>query len=134
MRLKVRPRYVLAFAIRGKKKLGSFYAPQKNHYADYFEHQEVWIAEMGAGCKIEAEGAAVGRKGFIVDSFELEEIPLSLLWPTYKAILPKAVVDEILTEAKRTEGYVAANLIHEDSIFALEETDRWESSPLTLAK
>ena len=123
MRLKVRPRYVLAFAVRGKKKMGSFYTPQKNHYADYFEHQEIWIAELGSACRIAAEGAVVGSRGFIVDSFELEEIPLSILWPTYKAILPKAVTDAILAEAARTEGQVVANLVHEDSIFALEDTD-----------
>lgn len=120
-RLKVRRRYILVFAIRGKKKVGTFYTPQVNHYADYHEHQEIWIVELGDGCRIVNEGAAVGKRGLLVDSFELEEIPLSALWPTYKAILPQAVVNEIIAEAARTEGHIVANLIHEDSLFALVE-------------
>lgn len=130
MRLRVFSRYILVFAVRGKRKFGRFYTPTKGSYADYFQHQTVWMAEFGEDCRIRAEGAAVGRKGYVVDCFELEDVAAEL-WPTYRAVLPKAVTDEILAEAKEYDGVITANVIHEDSIFALEETERWESLPST---
>jgi hypothetical protein len=120
---------VLVFAVVGKRKIGSLYqAPKVRSMSDFFQHITVWIAAMGEGCKIAAEGAAVGKKGFVIDCFELESVPKSL-WEDYVPLLPERVVDEILADAQKYDGTITANVIHEDSIFALEEDERWEQGP-----
>lgn len=126
--LRLFPKHVLIFAVRGKRKIGNLYSPTKGAYSDFHEHQAVWLAEFGPGCVIQGEGAVVGSKGYIIDAFELEDVP-HRVWGDYVPLLPQAIVQEILDEAKKTDGFITANVIHEDSIFALEETDRWESLP-----
>lgn len=133
MTLRLFPKHVLAFAVRGKRKVGSLYTPTRGSYADYFQHQAIWLADFGSSCTVLNEGATVGSKGYIIDAFELEDVP-SHLWAEYVPRLPPAVVKEIMSEAAQYDGMITANVIHEDSIFALEETDRWETLPRTPAQ
>lgn len=119
-RLKPREHYCLVFAVRGKRKIGSFYSPTKGALADYNQVQPLWIAELGDGCRIAKEGAVVGSKGFVHDVYEYEDVGVNL-WPTYRQLLPKAVVAEIEKEVLDTDGILTANVLHENSIFALED-------------
>lgn len=131
MRLRVFPRYILIFAVRGKRKMGSgaLYTPTRGSYADYYAVQSVTLAEIGAQCSIVKEGAKVGSRGYVIDAFEYDELP-AYFWETYKGLLPKHAADAILKEALDFDGYISANLIHEDSIFALEdESERRTDDP-----
>lgn len=121
MRLQVRPHYILVFAVRGKRKVGSLYSPTRGSYADYHEVQPVWVAELGEGCHIGKEGVALGSKGFVIDAYELEDLSWNL-WYSYRKILPEFRVQEIESEAEAFDGFITANVLHEDSIFAVEET------------
>lgn len=133
MRLKLRPNYVLAFAIRGKRKIGSLYSPTRGSYSDYYDVQPIWLAEFGDGCKIRSEGVDVGDKGFILDVFELEDLP-AYFWGFYRNRLPEASVAEIEKEVEETDGFIMAQIVHEDSIFAVRGGDLCqigERSPLS---
>lgn len=120
MKLKVMPNYVLVFAVRGKRKVGSLYSPTVGSLADYHEVQPIWLTDFGKDCKIVREGASAGVKGFIIDAYELEDLPL-YLWYHYRKHLPEQVVQDIESEAKAFDGFITANVVHEDSIFAIEE-------------
>lgn len=119
MRLRVLPNYLLAFAVRGKRKVGTLYSPTRGSYSDYHETQPIWIAEIGPESKIALEGVVVGTKGYVIDAYELEDLP-DYLWTEYRARLPKEVVDQIEKEAFEFDGVITANIIHEDSVFAVE--------------
>lgn len=119
-RLVPRPHYILVFAVRGKRKLGSFYTPTKGSVADYHATLPVWLAEMGPDCTITAEGAAPGSKGFIIDAYEYDPLPVNL-WATYRELLPPARVAEIEADARDGDGVICGAILHQDSIFALEE-------------
>lgn len=122
MRLIPRSGYLLVFAVRGKRKIGSFYTPTKGSVADFHIGQPVWIAEMGPDVQIAAEGAKVGSKGYVIDSYEYDPISVNL-WPTYSKLLPPHRVAEIEKEAQDGDGYISANILHGNSIFALEDDD-----------
>lgn len=131
MRLKVRPRHMLVFAIRGKRKIGSFYSPLRGNYSDYHELQPVWIAEIGPESRLEGE-VFVGDLGYILDVYELEDLALSL-WPSYRKTLPASVVSAIEKEARDTDGGIYANIIHEDSLVGIEEETLWKKPTSSLA-
>jgi hypothetical protein len=130
MILKPRPRRILVFAIRGKKKFGGLYVGVRGDYGAFHEVQPVWFAAFGDDCRIMAEGAAVGRKGYVVDAFELEMVPASA-WAKAAEVLPEIARDEILAEAALHDGTITANIIHENSVFGLEE-DPWTPPPPSL--
>lgn len=130
MIFKPRPRRILVFAIRGKKKLGTLYTSAKiKDYSSFHEVQPVWFAAFGDDVRIRKEGVEIGRKGYIQDAFELEMIPASA-WAATAQLLPEATRNEILAEAELHDGTITANIVHEDSIMALEE-DPW-TPPKTL--
>jgi hypothetical protein len=122
MRLKVRPNYLLVFAVRGKRKVGSLYSPTKGSLSDYSQVQTVWVAELGEDCAIASEGVVPGSKGFVIDSYEFEDVGL-VLWPEYRKLLPLDVVGAIEREAEQFDGIITANVIHQASIFAIEEKE-----------
>lgn len=130
--LKPRPQHVLVFAIRGKKKFKGFYVGVKGAYGDYHDIQPIWFGAFGEGCSIEKEGAAVGRKGYVIDAFELEAVPPSA-WAHVAQLLPAIARDEILAEAKLHDGTITANIIHENAVLGLEE-DPWSPPILSLEK
>jgi hypothetical protein len=119
-RLKLRPNYVLAFAVRGKRKVGRFFSPTKGSYADYHETLRLLIGEMGEGCKIQKDGVAAGSVALVNDVYELDDLP-GYVWEEYRRLLPKDSVEAIEKEAEETGGFVTANVTHEDSIFAVVE-------------
>lgn len=118
-RLKLRPNYVLAFAVRGKRKIGRFFSPTKGSYADYHETLGVLVGDLGRDCVVAVEGVEPGSKCFVIDAYELEDLPY-YVWEAYRAILPKASVEAIEQEAKDTDGFITANVLHENSLFAIE--------------
>lgn len=119
-RLKLRPNYVLAFAVRGKRKVGRFYSPTKGSYADYHETLGVLVGDLGRDCVVAVEGVEPGSKCYVMDVYELEDLPL-YIWNAYRGLLPKAAVEALEKEAKETDGFITANVLHENSLFAVEE-------------
>ncbi len=119
-RLRPRPNHLLVFAVRGKRKVGSFYTPTRGSVADFHVTQELIVAELGEGCAIAQEGVTVGTKGYIIDSYEYDPVPMNL-WPTYREILPPARVAELEGDAAKFDGFITCNVLHENSIFAVEE-------------
>lgn len=131
MRLKVRAEHLLVFAVRGKRKLGSFYMPTKGSVADYHDLQPVWIAEIGGESRLGDE-IKVGDLGYILDVYELEDLPIGL-WPHYRARLPAEVVAAVEKEALDGDGFICGNIIHEDSLIGIEEDDTWKKESLAWA-
>ncbi len=119
-RLQPRARHILVFAVRGKRKIGRFVTPTKGALADYHATQKILLAEFGHDVRIRREGATVGSRGLIIDAYELESVSKNL-WPAYRKLLPAQKVAEIEQEVKDSDGYLMAEIVHEDSIFALEE-------------
>ncbi len=115
-----RPNHLLVFAVRGKRKIGSFYTPTKGSLSDYHAVQELIVAELGEGCTIAKEGVVPGTKGFVIDSYEYDPVPKNL-WPTYRELLPAHRVAELEGDAVKFDGFISCNVLHESSLFAVEE-------------
>jgi len=111
------PRHLLVFTVRGKQKFKGLYTPQRGYYADYFELQPVWVAEMGQDCGVSEEGVGVGSKCFIIDSYELEHIPSVFDW--YAERNPEAF-KPVWDLAQETGGFIDCNIIHEASLVGVE--------------
>jgi len=115
---------MLVFAVRGKKKHGGIYTPQKGFY-DYHTMQPVWVAEMAGDCLLgEDDGVQVGSKAYIFDIFELEPIPLpkDVLEGYVQCSEFADAADEIYAESQEYDGVIEANVIHENSLIGVEET------------
>jgi hypothetical protein len=116
MKLKIKPNYVLAWVVRGKKKYKGFYTPQKKSWAEYFDLVPVWIAQIGEGenSKLAHEGVKVGSKCVIIDAFELEPLPFDD-WSSYPC------TEECLVDAEEYEVDIEMNILHEDSLIGVVE-------------
>lgn len=132
MRLRVRPEHLLVFAVRGKRKVGSFFMPTKGSVADYFELQPVWIAEMGSEATrlLSHEGVQIGDLGYVLDVYELEDLPNDV-WKTYveNGLIPEATYLALKHEALTSDGVITANIIAAASLVGVEESD-WKTKAL----
>lgn len=102
--------------------------PTKGFYADHHELMAVWIGELGADCNCLKEGIGVGAKCYVLDTYELgTDLPFEVA-ATYGPRMP--FKEEILEEARRSDGKVEAFIIHENSLVAMEEGS-WRKNPIS---
>lgn len=121
MKLRVLPKHMLVFAVRGKRKFKGLFMPQIGHYADYFQLQNVWIAEIGRGCNTAEEGVKVGSQACIMDVYELETLPKNVFQDYYREN-PEAF-EAVVEEARQHDGVITSEIIHEDSLIGLVEDE-----------
>lgn len=125
--LKLKPNYLLVFAVKNKKKFKGFYTPTKSSYADYYELMEVWIADMGPECHCITEGVGLGAKCYLLDVYELDtQVPLNIM----KMYGDKVNFGEdIMKIAEDYDGDIEAFVIHENSLIAMDEST-WKKNPI----
>ena len=119
MRIRVRPRHMLVFAVRGKRKFQGFYTPQVGNYADHYQLQSVWIAEMGEGCNSPKDGIQIGTKACVLDVYELETLPKDVFQHYYSR--NPDLFRGVIEEAKEYDGVITSEVIHEDSLVGVVE-------------
>lgn len=122
MRIRIpRERHLMVFAVRGKRKFKGIYTPQIGHYADYFQLQKVWVAEMGPDCKTPAEGVKVGTMCAILDVYDLESLDVDV-FEAYRSANPE-LFDKVAEEAAEHDGYITCEILHEASLVGIWEED-----------
>lgn len=119
MRLKVGEKRMLVFAVRGKRKMGSIITPQKGNYSDYFQLQNLWVAEIGPECVTAKQGVEIGSKVCILDVYDMEELPLNV-FESYYSKTPE-MFQAVVDEAERHGGYITSEVIHENNLIGLVE-------------
>lgn len=127
MKLRLRPRHLLVFAVVGKEKYKGLYTPTKSSYSDYTETMEVWIAGMGPDCKCVEDGIGLGARCYLLDYYELEtEIPFHIMQEVATKV---NFEDGIMKSATESGGTIKAYIIHENSLVLMEE-DSWKKKPI----
>lgn len=121
----------MVFAVRGKKKVGSLLTPMKGNYSDHYQLQKVWIAEIGDGCVTPLEGVQIGTKACVLDVYDLETLPKNVFTEYYCREPDKFA--EVVEEAKREDGYITTEIIHENSLVGVVEGEEWSRQNLNLA-
>lgn len=115
MKATPRNRKIIVFTVPERSKIqGSILFKPKARTDMFSRCEEFWVLQPAPDCR---DPWPVGQKGYISDAFELEPTNLNL-WeehasdPTFQAL--KAFSDEVA-------GDVVTQIIHEDSVLAIED-------------
>lgn len=108
---------LLVFTVPVKRRIKNsiLYTPAPRR-GSYSGCQECWI--VSAGPEVQEQTLTKGKKAFVHDGFEFEEVKLDHLWdnlqhlPEFKSL--KEYVDEV-------DGSVYVQIVPEGSILAIEE-------------
>lgn len=114
MEITPRNKRLYVWTIREREKIGSLYRFSSS-YGSSTRAEDVWIAAISPDCKHKWE---VGQRGLISDGFELEPYePIEWSREDGKHF------PHLERLAKKCEGKIISQIIHEDSLLALVSDD-----------